>query len=287
MASFFGDLMGGAAKDAATQNTALLTNQYMPAATGALSSAYQTGTNALNQATGYYQPLANLAQNYYGAAPMLANALGLNGPQGGQTALQAFQGANPQFGYGLDLAQQASERAAAAGGGAGTGSGNLIMAEQGNATNLMNQAYQNWINNLQTTGQEGAQLGLNAAGGQAQGQYRLSDLAQNYGSNVSNVYGNVVGGMMNANNQAAQAEQQGASNLLNAGLSIASLGLTPFGTGVLGGGNRGGSGGSYSFANTPFGQLGSSIGNWFGGGSNWAQNNPGAMGSAYYGPQVG
>src|SRR6516162_266573 len=243
MASFFSDLMGGPAKEAAFQNTGLLANQYMPAATGALSSAYGTGTNALNQATGYYQPLANLAQNYYGAAPMLANALGLNGPQGGQTALQAFQGANPQFGYGLKLAQQAAERAAAAGG--MTASGNLINTEQQNATNMMNQAYQNWVNNLQTTGQAGAQLGLNAAGGQAQGQYRLSDLAQNYGSNVSNVYGNVVGGMMNANNQAAQAEQRGAQNILNAGLLVASLAVRPFSFG----GGGGGGGGSFSLAN--------------------------------------
>src|SRR6516164_5830142 len=274
MASFLGDLFGGAAvKEAAATNTGLLYNQYMPAATSALSGAYGTGTNALNQATGYYQPLANLAQNYYGAAPMLANALGLNGPQGGQTALQAFQGANPQFGYGLNLAQQGTERAAAAGGGAGLDSGNLRIAEQQNAIGLMDQAYQNWVNNLQTTGQTGAQLGLNAAGGQAQGQYRLSDLAQNYGSNVSNVYGNVVGGMMNANNQAAQAEQQGAQNLLNTGLTVASLamGRPP----QFGGGGGGGSpGGSFSLANL------------FGGGSNWAQNNPGAMGSAYYGPQA-
>src|SRR6516164_5666199 len=272
MASFFGDLFGGAAvKEAAATNTGLLYNQYMPAATSALSGAYGTGTTALNKATGYYQPLANLAQNYYGAAPMLANALGLNGPQGGQTALQAFQGANPQFGYGLNLAQQAAERAAAAGG--MTASGNLVNTEQQNATGMMNQAYQNWVNNLQATGQAGAQIGLGAAGGQAEGQYKLADLAQNYGSNVSNVYGNVVGGMMNANNQAAQAEQQGAQNLLNTGLTVASLamGRPP----QFGGGGGGGSpGGSFSLANL------------FGGGSNWAQNNPGAMGSAYYGPQA-
>jgi hypothetical protein len=278
MASFFGDLMGDPAKNAAAQNTALLTNQYMPAATNALSSAYGTGTNALNQATGYYQPLANLAQNYYGAAPMLANALGLNGPQGGKTALQAFQGANPQFGYGLNLAQQGTERAAAAGGGAGLDSGNLRIAEQQNAIGLMDQAYQNWVNNLQTTGQTGAQLGLNAAGGQAQGQYRLSDLAQNYGSNVSNVYGNVVGGMMNANNQAAQAEQQGASNLLNAGLSVASLAMRPFSFG--GGGGGGGGGGS------PSGSF--SLANLFGGGGSGALNIGGyAMPTVGYNPMTG
>jgi len=273
MASFFGDLFGGAAaKDAAAQNTALLTNQYMPAATNALSSAYGTGTNALNQATGYYQPLANLAQNYYGAAPMLANALGLNGPQGGQTALQAFQGANPQFSYGLKLAQQGTERAAAAGGGAGLDSGNLRIAEQQNAIGLMDQAYQNWVNNLQATGQAGAQIGLSAAGGQAQGQYNLANLAQNYGSNVSNVYGNVVGGMMNANNQAAQAEQQGAQNILNTGLTVASLAMRPF---SFGGG--GGGGGSFSLANL-FG----------GGGSSGALNIGGyAMPTVGYNPMTG
>jgi len=77
--------------------------------------------------------------------------------------------------------------------------------------------------------------------------------------------------MMNANNQAAQAEQQGAQNLLNTGLTVASLAM---GRPPQFGGGGGSPGGSFSLANL------------FGGGSNWAQNNPGAMGSAYYGPQA-
>src|SRR3974390_1844641 len=165
MADFLSTLFsGGAKKEAANKDLAAL-SQYGTGAGTSLQQGYNTGAGAISNAIGYYQPLANLAGTYNQAAPMLTKALGLGGQAGSAKALQAFQGANPQFGYGLNLAQQAAERAAAAGGGAGLGSGNLIMSEQQNATNLMNQAYQNWVNNLQQTGQMGAQIGLGAAGG--------------------------------------------------------------------------------------------------------------------------
>jgi hypothetical protein len=147
-----------------------------------------------------------------------------------------------------------------------TTSGNLLTALQKNATGLADQTYQNWIQNLSNTAGMGLSATGQAAQGIAGGNYNLANLAQNYGQSQANVYGNVASGEMNANQMVAQGQAQGASNLLGAGLSLATLGLggNPFGGGSLMGG-KGGTGGSFNLASTPIGQIGSGMGNFFGG----------------------
>jgi hypothetical protein len=267
MAGFFDTLFsGGAQKDAATKDYADL-QQYQGQALPALQQAYGTGTTAINQGIQDYAPLAALGAQYSGAAPTVMNALGLGGQAGMQSAMQAFQNNNPGYQFALNQALQAAQRNASTGG--MTTSGNLLQALQSNATNLANQNYQNWFNNLSNTAGMGAGIQENAAAGQAGGEYNLANLAQNYGQSQSNIYGNVASGEMNANQMVAQGQAQGASNLLGAGLSLATLGLggNPFGGGSLmgGKGGTGGTGGSFNLASTPIGQIGSGIGNFFGG----------------------
>jgi hypothetical protein len=202
----------------------------------ALQQAYQTGQTNLGQAVGAYNPLVNLGAQYSQAAPTYLGAMGVGTPQQVQAAQSAFTN-QPGYQFALNQAQQASERAAAAGG--MTASGNLIDAEQRNAIGLEDQQYQNWIKNLQNAGQMGLGATQAGAAGQATGYTNLANLAQQYGENQANVYGNVEGATIGANNLAAQGQAAGAKNLLGAGLSLASLAMgVPGGMGGGGGGSN-------------------------------------------------
>jgi hypothetical protein len=264
MVGFLDALFSGGAEKEAAQKDIAAAQGYQSQALPALQQGYQTGTTALNQGIGAFTPLANLGAQYSSVSPLLTNALGAGGAAGQQSALNAFQNYNPGYQFALNQAQQAAERAAGAGG--MTASGNLIQAEQQNASNLANQNFNNWITQLQGTGQMGLNATNAAAQGQAAGYGSLADLAQNYGQNQANVYGNVEGATIGANNLQAAGEAAGAKNLLGAGLSLATLALggSPFGGSLMGGssGSAGGTGG-YSLANTPIGQAFGGIKSWF------------------------
>ena len=267
MAGFLSDLFGGGAEKEAAQKDIAAAQGYQGQALPALQQGYQTGTTALNQGIAAYNPLAALGAQYSSVSPLLTNALGAGGAAGQQSALNAFQNYNPGYQFALNQAQQAAERAAGAGG--MTASGNLIDAEQKNAIGLANQNYNQWIQNLQQTGQMGLGATQGAAAGQAAGYGGLADLANQYAQNQANVYGNVEGATIGANNLQAAGEAAGAKNLLGAGLSLATLGLggSPFGGSLMAGGGTGATGGGtggYSLANTPIGQMWSGVKNMFG-----------------------
>jgi len=264
MVDFLSGLFGGGYEKQAAQQDIAAAQAYQGQAMPALQTAYQTGQTNLGQAVGAYNPLVSLGAQYSQAAPTYLGAMGVGTPQQVQAAQSAFTNA-PGYQFALNQAQQAAERAAAAGG--MTASGNLIDAEQRNAIGLQNQQYQNWVDNLQKAGQMG--LGATQAGaqGQATGYTNLANLAQTYGENQANVYGNVEGATIGANNLAAQGQAAGAKNLLGAGLQLATLGLTAP-TGGL--------------SNTLFGKAFSGLSNMFGGDGGGAATGYG--GSPYYGP---
>ena len=235
MVDFLSGLFGGGYEKEAANKDILAANQYSNVALPALASAYQTGQTNLGQAVGAYNPLVNLGAQYSQVAPTLTGALGIGTPQQVSAAGSAFSN-DPGYQFALQQAQQAAERAAGAGG--MTASGNLIDAEQRNAIGLQNQQYQNWLDNLQKAGQMGLVGTQQGAAGQATAYTNLANLAQEYGQNQANVYGNVEGATIGANNLAAAGQAAGAKNLLGAGLSLATLGLGGGfggGTGILGG----------------------------------------------------
>jgi hypothetical protein len=255
MAGFFDTLFGGGAEKEAAQKDIAAAQGYQGQALPALQQGYQTGTTALNQGIGAYNPLVQLGAQYSSVAPTLTGALGVGTPDQVAAAQKAFT-ADPGYKFALDQALQAVQRNASTGG--MTTSGNLLDALQRNAAGYASQDYQNWIKNLQGVGQMG--LGATQAGaqGQAAGYGGLADLASQYAQNQANVYGNVEGATIGANNLQAAGEAAGAKNLLGAGLSLATLALggSPFGGSLMGGssGSAGGTGG-YSLANTPIGQA--------------------------------
>jgi hypothetical protein len=241
MASFLSDLFsGGAEKEAADKDRAAA-QQYQGQANQALTSAYGTGTTAINQGVQAFQPLADLGKTYSSGAPNLMAALGVGTPEQVAAARTGFT-STPGYQAQLDSALQAVQRQQAAGGmGA---SGNADIAALMASTGVTGNAYQQYITNLQNAGTLGANVTGAAATGQA-GQYdALANLAQNYGSNQAGVYGNVMSTDVGANNLQAAGEAAGAKNLLGAGLSLATLGMggNPFGGSLMGGGSSGGGG---------------------------------------------
>src|SRR6516162_1945482 len=235
MVDFLSGLFGGGYEKQAAQQDIAAAQAYQGQAMPAIQQAYQTGQTNLGQAVSGYDPLKQLGAQYSQAAPTYLGAMGVGTPQQVQAAQSAFTN-QPGYQFALNQAQQAAERAAAAGG--MTASGNLIDAEQRNAIGLQNQQYQNWVDNLQKAGQMG--LGATQAGaqGQATGYTNLANLAQTYGENQANVYGNVEGATIGANNLAAQGQAAGMKNILSAGQTLASLaamGMTGGMSGLLGG----------------------------------------------------
>jgi hypothetical protein len=240
MADFLSTLFGGGAeKDAADRDRAAA-QLYQQQANTALQSSYGTGTDALNKAIGGYAPLAQLGQTLTAGAPAYMGAIGAGTPAQTAAAQQQFQ-QTPGYQALLNSALQGVQRQEAAGGmGA---SGNADIAALMGATGVTSNAYQQYINNLLQGTTLGANVMGTAAGGQAAGYGSLANLAKGYGEDVSGVAGNVMQTDVGASNLQGQGEAAGAKNLLNAGMSLATLGLggNPFGGSLMGGGGGGSS----------------------------------------------
>jgi len=250
MADFFSTLFGGGAQqDAANANAGAL-SQYGGTANAALGTGYQTGVTNFNNAIGAYTPLAGLGTKYNQAGDLLLGAEGAGGASGTAAAKAAFTNA-PGYTGAVSAGTDAILRQLGASG----------MSQSGNAAedvgtftqNLQNQQYNTWLQNLQQTAGMGLSATGQAAQGQAAGYGSLGNLGYQYGSDQAGVAGNIASGTMSDNDMVAAGQSAGAKNLLGAGLSLATLGL---------------SGGSGGVANSLVGKIGSNAGKLFmGGGS--------------------
>jgi hypothetical protein len=279
MADFLSTVFGGGAEKEAADRDRAIAAQYQAQALPALQQGYTTGSQAINQGIGAYTPLANLGAQYSSVAPTLTGALGVGTPDQIAAARGAFK-TDPGYDFmkGQMLDALARQRSI---GGMGA-SGNADIDAMTYAGGLADQTYQNWIKNLQSTGQMGISATGTAAGGQAAGYGKLSDLAQQYAQSQTGVYGGVAGADIGASNLQGAGEAAGAKNLLNFGMNLASMAL-----GIPGGGGGGGGGSSLlSSLGSGLSGLGSqAYGTLMG--PQWQQSNPGAWGSSYYGPVRG
>jgi hypothetical protein len=222
MAGFFDTLFGGGAeREAADKNRAALA-QYGTDAQGYLKTGYDTGVGNLNSAIGAYAPLTDLAKKYNAGGDLYLDALGVNGPQGNARATSAFQN-NPGYTGAVTAGLDAINRRRGVGGMFNSGNADEDALTFGQ--NLQNQQYNSWLQNLQSAGGTGVGLSGTVAAGTAGGYGSLANLAQQYAQNQTGVAGNVTSGDISANNLQAQGEASGAKNLLNAGLSLATLGM--------------------------------------------------------------
>lgn len=153
------------------------------------------GTSAaVNQVLGSNGQYAPYVANGQAANGMYANSLGLNGASGNAAATGAFQ-ASPGYQWQVDQSTDAAARKAASLGMAA--SGNTLDAITRLGSNLANQEYGNWQNNLNGLSNTGlsaanAVSGNNAlaAGYDYNGGAAGATLAQQLGSSLGNAYTN-------------------------------------------------------------------------------------------------
>lgn len=198
-------------------------------------------TNPLNEAAGNFSGYMTGGTN---AAKLQADYSGANGPEAKAAAEAIFQQSIPTN-YLMQQMQKATERSAAARG--GLMSGNVLAELQRNAAGIASQDYQNQFNNLGTVAGQGLSAagqvaGLRSNQANIAGQLKqtginanlqatlanqeqkynvakgLSDLANQYGINVSNVLGSAAGA--NAGNVYNTGLQM-AQGRTNAGAAIA------------------------------------------------------------------
>lgn len=150
--------------------------------TGGLA-ALQSGVGS---AVSSYDPLAAAATRYgdagSAASTMSANALGLNGPGGVQSAQNAFQ-AGPGYGFAVDQGLEAIMRNANVGGGAA--GGNVLRESQTFGQGLANQEFNNWLKNLQSREALYNPLEANALGQVGSGR---SNAYLTGGTGAANIY---------------------------------------------------------------------------------------------------
>ncbi len=219
--AFLGGLFGGntAGSQAGYQN-ALLQALGAQQAEGALRPAYETAKKEF--ATNYYDPYTAAGT---GALGMYQNALGLNGPQGNETAQNAFK-VGPGYQWQFDQGMQALDRSAAGKGLFGSGNNAIALTKYGQG--LANQEYNNWLANLANLGNSG----LTAAAGQTNRQGALAGIDTGLGNALAGIYSNLgqnTGKSMQEGQMAdAASNAAGAGNLFSALLGGANLGIKAY-----------------------------------------------------------
>lgn len=238
---------------------------------------------ALERAGGAYDPVAGLGAKYGAGTDLYLDSLGVNGADGNTRAVNAFQ-AGPGYEFTLDQGLEALNRRRVKGGMLASGNADLDAIRYG--TGLANQTYGGWQDRLAgfinpelsatttaATGRAGvgtnianligadtaARLGLET--GVTQGQAGVnSALAGNeiaLGNSLGNLYtgdaqnrvgvaGNVTSGNISANNLQAQGEANGARNVMNGVMGLASLAAGMGGSFMGGGGMPSSAGHSFS-----------------------------------------
>lgn len=243
------------------------------------------GLAALERADAAWDPLAALGAKYGASTDLYLDSLGVRGAEGNQRAVDAFQSA-PGYNFTLDQGLQALNRRRAAAGMLNSGNADIDALTYG--TGLANQTYGAWQDRLAgfvnpelsaTSGAATGQAGVARDAANVHQQDTLSRLALAQGvtagqagantargasdvalgNSLANLYtgdaasrlglaGNLASANMAANNLQARGESQGARNLFDAGMGLASLA-----TGALGSGGMFGSGGAFgsrgAFAN--------------------------------------
>jgi hypothetical protein len=182
-------------------------------AIGAIDTATAQSKIPLKEAINLFSGITGDRQ---GATDMYYNSLGLNGPEGNQAAIGAYQ-QSPGYGFALDQANQNVLRNGAATGNLNSGATGMALSDR--ARELQNLDYGNWQSKL-----AGLDV-LPAASQQAGALTNLGSLFENQGGRKAGVYTGMAPQIAQGyNNQASligqqesakmAAEQQGWANAL-------------------------------------------------------------------------
>lgn len=180
----------------------------------ALASGYGQGQQALNTnyAAGLQPSQTNFDVNNQGQQ-LLADALGVNGPEGQARAKQAFQ-TGPGYQWMLDQGNENILRNEARTGSPNSGATNIDLLNYGQGA--ANQQWQNWLQTLQpyTSAAQNSANEIGSLYGNLGNQ-----LNQNYtglGTQQNATYGNLGSQLMNSFNQTGQADYGAQTSMGNA-----------------------------------------------------------------------
>jgi hypothetical protein len=211
---------------------------------GALNSADARGETWGVAARDAWEPVRASGERYNNAGNVLLSSLGVTDPA---IAASAFR-ASPGYAFRVDQATDAAARRANS---LGIGpSGNTLSALATLGSNLADQEYSGWQQQLMGVAGLGAQQTGQAAAGQAGAYTNLGNMAQQYGQNVVGVEGNTqrlmadnTRQMAETYGQEAQALGAGAANTVGLGTGLLRMAAGPLGT-FLGGGYQSYGGGA-------------------------------------------
>ncbi len=201
----------------------------------------------LNQAVAGFQPFQSAGVQGVG---MLPNALGLNGQEGYNSAVGAYQ-QSPGFQFSIDQANQNVLRNNAATGNVLSGNTGIALSDR--ARELQNLDYNKWIQNLFSLSDEG----LRGAAGGAQGLQSLGNLFENAGQNKANIATGAASNLANIYGQQGQ-NLASANNTANTNTWAAILGLANAAASAV----PGGGGGSSATMPTPTPPPGGTFPGW-------------------------
>lgn len=144
------------------------------------------------------------------------DALGVNGDAGNTRATDAFH-ASPGYDWTRSQGIDAVNRSANARGMLGSGNTDADLLKY--ATGLANQEYGGWLDRLGGYVSPELSATSGAAGGRAAGYGALSGLSTDVAGKRLGLLNQRTDGQAGANNQIAQAGQQGSANLWGLGLN--------------------------------------------------------------------
>jgi hypothetical protein len=158
----------------------------------AASSANATSQATINQAQTNYAPYTSAGST---ANTQLANLSGINGNDAATSAMSTFQ-SSPGYAYTVQQGLRSVDAGAASQGMARSGS--TIKAEETLGTNLADQNYNTYVNQLSSlsnTGLSATNGYENVANGQSTNQQNTTTSA---GSNQASIAGNTTSGLTNS-----------------------------------------------------------------------------------------
>ena len=207
---FFSDITGATAAKGSTRG-ARAQIEGLKEARGDIGTGISEIRSGMGESLGYLQPFAQTGQ---GGLKLLADALGINGPEAQQQYFANFQN-DPGYLAERNAGVAAVEQGAASGG--ALRSGGTLKALQEYGQRFMRQSFLDRLNALAGAGQQGQQ----AAGGQADirmgGAQNLAQLSSDIGTSRAS---GIVG--------AANAKTAGSTNIFNAGVGLLGAGIKAF-----------------------------------------------------------
>jgi hypothetical protein len=165
----------GYLNDAAAGDRSLISD-YSRDATGALDRGFAGASSAIGNQIDAYQPIADLGADYGRGRSAYEDAIGINGAEGNQRAVDNFH-AGPGYNFAVDQATDAAARKAASLGIAG--SGNTLDAIRGRAQGFADQEYGQHLSRLGAFVPQEYAATSAAANGRAAGYGALAGLNTN------------------------------------------------------------------------------------------------------------